>query len=163
MIVTGTAARNLTMRLVVQQTCSAPTRTLSCAVFFCELPSQGWSQVVPRRQLRGRRGAWCECRFACQAPYLVQIGCVWNVMLGGRRRICNTGHLALDTPHSTDSTLDTPHATLCKYALYSLYNTLHLTLDDLHCKLYTPHSILFTFHFTLRTLHFTACILHSTL
>ena len=103
-------------------------------------------------QTRGRRGTSRECHFAWQGQYLVQIHCVWNIILHGRRSFSDTLHSALctDTPHST---LYTPHFTL--YTLHSTLYTSHFTLNTLHPTLYTPHFTLYTLQSTLYILHFT--------
>ena len=122
----------------------------------------------------------CECHFAGQAQYLVQIRSVWNVMRDKHSNsdtLIDTLHFTLYTVHSTldtfHSSLYTPHSTLYTphLTLYTPHSTLytpHFRLHTLHFRLHTLHSTLYTFaihtlHFTLDSPHFTLHTLHSTL
>ena len=115
----------------------------------------------------------CECHFAWQAQYLVQIRSVWNVMRDKHSNsdtLIDTLHSTLYTPHLT---LSTPHFTLhtWHFTLHTLHFTLHTldsTLYTLDSTLYTPHftllqSTLYILHLTLHTLHFTLHTPHFTL
>ena len=111
-------------------------------------------------QTRGRRGTSRECHFAWQGQYLVQIHCVWNIILHGRRSFSDTLYFTLLSLHR-HTTLYTLHSTL--HIVYFTFYAVHFTLYTQHFTPHTLHSALYTVHSTTYNLHFTFYTLHSTL